>query len=119
MDVLTSPVSFCIISLMMFSKAPFPSMSPPPLPWLACSRSAGEFVSAYTLTKWGAQLAIAKCTSKIVGKCCDVVNHLLRNIDAFVTSEVIVIAIRNLAQAAKKIQDGLSSAPMAGVILGH
>jgi len=95
-------------------------MLPPPLPWLACKRSAGEFVSAYTLTKWGPQLAIAKGISKIVGKCCDVINHLLRNVDAFVTNEVIAtIAIRKLAQAAKKIQDGLTSAPMAGVILGN
>ncbi len=96
-------------------------MLPPPLPWLACRRSAGELVSTYTLTKWGARLAIAKRSSKtVVPKCCDVVNHRLRNIDGFVTSEAIVtIAIRKFAQAAKKIQDGLSSAPRAGVILGR
>ena len=68
MHVLTFPVSFCIISLMIFTKAGFSSMLPPPLPWLACRRSAGEFVSAYTLTKWGPQLAIAKRFSSIVGK---------------------------------------------------
>ena len=68
MDVLTLPVSFSIISLMMFTKAGFSSMLPPPLPWLACRRSAGEFVSAYALTKWGPQLAIAKRSSCTVVK---------------------------------------------------
>jgi hypothetical protein len=120
MNVLTLLVSCCIIVLMMFVDSVFPSMLPPPLPWMACRRSSGEFVSAYTLTKWGAQLAFAKRISKSVGICCDIVNHLLRNVDAFVTNEVIVtVAIPNLAQAAEKIQDALSSAPMAGVIQGH
>ena len=95
-------------------------MTLPPLAWMACRRSSGGFVSAYTLTKWGAQLAFAKRTSESVGKRCNIVNHLLRNIDAFVTNEFIVtVATSNLAQAAEKIQDALSSAPMAGVIQGH
>ena len=65
MDVLTSPVSDCIISLMMFSKSGCPSMLPPPLPWLACRRSAGEFVSAYTLTKWVNNLPLLNVLPKL------------------------------------------------------